>query len=125
MSEATQQLLAHAARRAAARPWFIAHVLDAYLAALGGEDEDLAATLDVSARTVSRLRLCRRLSEGRNEGVVAIAEGLGIDASRLANLLNAAEAALAVKDGAPRVSSALLAARHREPQDETEGDGHT
>ena len=125
MNETTQQLLAHAAQRAAARPGFIAHVLDAYLTALGVEDEDLAATLGVSALTVNRLRLCRRPPGDGNEGVVAIAVGLGIDASRLVNLLNAAEAALALKDSPPQVPSTLLAARHREAESRGDDDGRT
>lgn len=113
MASPLERPLKHAANRAATRPAFVAYVLRAYTEARGFDDQALADELGVGVSAVDRLALCRRPSADAREAIHSIADALRIDASRLANLLNAAEAAALLKGGTLEVSPGILAAARR------------
>lgn len=87
----SDDILAHAARRAAGGPApLIASLIKAWRRV---SNKDAAAELAVSERALNELALCRRpRPEQWVEDVTEVARDLGIDADRLITFLRAAEA---------------------------------
>jgi plasmid maintenance system antidote protein VapI len=118
--------LRHAAERAALRPAFLGFAIRAYLAARGIDDRALAAELGVDSSTLDRLFLCRRDPAATRQNVRVVAEFLHIDLRRLSNLVNAAEATIALASVASAGDSTLLAAardRSDDQEDRSEAAG--
>lgn len=127
MTEPTlDQLLAHAADRARARPFFLAGALARYQESERLDAAGLAAYLGCAPVALDRLGLCRRPADADpaafRRDIDALARHFALDGSRLAALLRHV-AALDALAGAAASEAAdptgqLLAARDREDGDE-------
>lgn len=118
-------LLRRAAERAGQHPFYLASSLLAYARAERLDDAGLAACAGCDVDSLPALLLCRRPSgEGSvfRADVEAIADRFGLDAQRLAKLLRAADALVALGGAATDHAGGLLAAARDRATDEGEGD---
>lgn len=108
------------ARRAEREPFFLGWLLAAHARAAGLDDAALANELGCAAGLLADVRLCRAPREdaaGFREDIECIAAGLGLDAERLAAVVQRGRVAARFQSAAPRAR--LLAARdHDEGQAE-------
>ena len=118
---ADRNVLRRAAERASRRRFFLASPLLAYACAERLDDAGLAARLGCDPADLPALLLCRRPTrEGSmfRSDVEAIAERFRLDAARLARLIRAADALVALGRSAPDARRGLLAAaRDRDDAD--------
>lgn len=113
------ELLRRAAERASERTFYLASSLLAYARAERLDQDALATRLGCDPASVPALLLCRR---PRGEApmfradVEAIARRFGLEPAKLARIVRAADALVALSGAAPAQGSGLLAAaRDREP----------
>jgi hypothetical protein len=122
------ELLRRAAERAGQHPFYLSSSLLAYARAERLDDAGLAASLGCDLDTLPLLLLCRRPSGGGavfRDDVEAIAARFGIDASRLAALIRAADALVSLRDATTDRTGGLLAAardRDHDPPRQVAGD---
>jgi hypothetical protein len=116
----TDQLRARAARRVADDTTFISAPLAYYQRVEGRSPSDVADELGVSLRNLDRLALCRRpTGESFAARVYQIADYVGANVGKLANILRLYElTALTEPAAESRQHGLLLAARTRPPKDE-------
>lgn len=108
-----RNVLRRAAERASRRRLFLASSLLPYAAAEGLDDDALAAQLGCDPADLSALLLCRRpTGEGPTfrRDVEAVAERFHLNPARLARLIRAADALVALGRAAPDATGGLLAA---------------
>ena len=109
----SDNLLRRVAERAAGQPFFLAASLLAYARAEDLDDHTLAARLGCDLTQLPSLLLCRRpTGEGLvfRKDVEAIAHRFGMEAARLARLIRAADAVVALQRTVAEPSGQLLAA---------------
>lgn len=123
-AQTDQALLRRAARRAGARPSFLALALLAYARAEGLDDPALARRLGCPPADLPALLLCRRPSQDSfRADVERIAERFGLDAAPLAEAIRLAEGvdALGKATRQARAGPLLAAARDRDQDDSPAG----
>lgn len=109
--------LAHAVKRAAKRPEFMASVFARYCAAERVDEEQLVSLLNCSEQDYLRLSLCRTSRQPSADDLRQLAAFAGTDPHALARVVRRVEAVEAMKAGAKAVAqSTLIAAREREEQ---------
>jgi hypothetical protein len=118
-------LLRRAAERAAGREFFLASALLPYAEVEQLDDAALAERLGCEQGDLPKLLLCRRpRREAPNfrADVERIAEAFGLEPGRLAEVVRAADALRALREGgAAQAGGWLAAARDREPEPDAEG----
>jgi hypothetical protein len=120
-----QALLRRAAERAAGDDFFLASALLPYAAAERLDDAALAERLGCEQGDLPKLLLCRRPRQEAPDfraDVERIAAAFGLVPGRLAEVVRAADALRALREGgAAQADGWLAAARDREPGPDAEG----
>lgn len=109
----SDDLLRRTAERAGKQPFYLASSLLTYARAERLDDDALAARLGCELAQLPALLLCRRpTGEGPvfRKDVEAIAQRFGLEAARLAQLIRAADAVVALQRPSVEPSGQLLAA---------------
>lgn len=120
------RLLARAARRAEADPFFFARTLATYRRDNGLDDAGLAAALNCTPAQVISLALCRApdaASPRFRAEVKQMAAESGVDMVTIVRVVRSVHAHAALRSVAEEASTYLAARDHDEPeQDEEDGD---